>query len=215
MFSFLFRGCGLCTKVQSCEWNWHSTQLDWPSLITHLLFRRLHASQGRSFLVLVLVEESLEAELLMLPLAEDNCSGRDLRLAMAIGALRASVVGFEDILIGDGERGRGDPDGQGSRMGWFGEDPACSRKQDPRLPSQPGRAAGKEQEVQMSRCRNWSCRRSPGHKQQVQQTREPTKPGGAYREQRQERAAACERARGLVRRRLVGRRQDKAGARER
>lgn len=51
--SFLFLGCGLCTKVQSWLWNWQSTHAVAPSCITHLLLRRRHASHGLSFLLLV------------------------------------------------------------------------------------------------------------------------------------------------------------------
>ena len=52
--TFLFRGNGLCTKVHSCLWNSHSTQSAAPSCITHRLFLRRQASQGRSLLVRML-----------------------------------------------------------------------------------------------------------------------------------------------------------------
>lgn len=101
VFNFLFRGCGLCTNVHSCEWNWHSTQLVCPSLITHLLFLRLHASHGRSFRLLVFVPESADAVLLMLAercdriLVEVSTEGsrwRGLREAIAMGCVRATVL---------------------------------------------------------------------------------------------------------------------------
>lgn len=52
--TFRFRGSGLCTKVHSCLWNSHSTQSTAPSWITHRLFLRRQASQGRSLRVRML-----------------------------------------------------------------------------------------------------------------------------------------------------------------
>lgn len=107
VFNFLFLGCGLWTKVHSWVWNWHSTQLVWPSLITHLLFLRRHASHGLSFLLLVLDPDSPDVVLLMLaeswplPLvllfgsSSEEESGRGFRAAIAMGAVRAIEVGFD------------------------------------------------------------------------------------------------------------------------
>lgn len=104
VFSFRFLGCGLCTNVHSCVWNWHNTQLVCPSLITHRLFLLLQASHGRSFRVLIF---DSEAELLMLaescalPLrlligvSMEGSIFRGLREAIAMGAVRAIAVGFD------------------------------------------------------------------------------------------------------------------------
>jgi hypothetical protein len=107
VLSFLFLGCGLCTKVQSWVWNWHKTQLVCPSLITHLLFLRLQASHGLSLRLLILVPDSPEVELLMLAdnwalpfkllidVSIEGSMGWGLRAAIAIGAVRAMVLGFD------------------------------------------------------------------------------------------------------------------------
>jgi hypothetical protein len=52
-FNFLFLGTGVCRKVHSWWWKSHKTQSFAPSLITHLLLRFRHASQGRSLRGLV------------------------------------------------------------------------------------------------------------------------------------------------------------------
>ena len=106
VLSFRFLGCGLCTNVHSCEWNWHSTQLVCPSFITHLLFRLLHASHGRSFRLRIFDPDSADVVLLMLAeswdlpfkvLLEDSIegSGRGLREAIAMGCVRAMAVGVD------------------------------------------------------------------------------------------------------------------------
>jgi hypothetical protein len=87
-------------------WNWHKTQLVCPSLITHLLFLRLQASHGLSLRLLILVPESPEVELpmladnwalpfkLLIDVSIEGSMGRGWREAIAIGAVRAIVLGF-------------------------------------------------------------------------------------------------------------------------
>jgi hypothetical protein len=107
VLSFLFLGCGLCTKVHSCVWNWHRTQLVCPSLITHLLFLLLQASHGLSLRLLTFTPESSDVELLMLTdswalpfrllidVSIEGSMARGLREAIAIGAVRAMVLGVD------------------------------------------------------------------------------------------------------------------------
>ncbi len=92
--------------MQSWVWNWHRTQLVCPSLITHLLFLLLQASQGLSFRLRTFVPESPDVELLMLaescdlPLVllwESSIEGskRGFLEAIAIGAVLAMDVGVD------------------------------------------------------------------------------------------------------------------------
>lgn len=110
-FSFLFLGCGLCTNVQSWVWNWHNTQLVCPSLITHLLFLRRHASHGLSLRLRIFVPDPSDVVLLMLAerccvrplkgLGEGSMDGsrRGPREAIAMGAVRAIVLGATMVEV--------------------------------------------------------------------------------------------------------------------
>lgn len=49
--AFLLRGAGCSSNVQCCLWKSHKTQVVLSELNTHRLFRRRHASQGRSGLL--------------------------------------------------------------------------------------------------------------------------------------------------------------------
>jgi hypothetical protein len=103
--SFLFRGCGLWTNVQSCLWNLHKTHATWPSCITHLLFRLLQASHGRSFRVRVLGKSPSTIKLLMLEEVFGfilSFAGVGVSLlawlglaAMGIGAVRGMAMGVD------------------------------------------------------------------------------------------------------------------------
>lgn len=113
--SFLFRGCGLWTNVQSCLWNLHKTHATWPSCITHLLFRLLQASHGRSFRVRVLGRSPSTIKLLML----EEAFGFILSFAgvsflawlglaaMGMGAVRGIEMGVDMASRRPGESAQG------------------------------------------------------------------------------------------------------------
>lgn len=113
--SFLLRGCGLWTNVQSCLWNLHKTHATWPSCITHLLFRLLQASHGRSFRVRVLGRSPSTIKLLML----EEAFGFILSFAgvsflawlglaaMGMGAVRGIEMGVDMASRRPGESAQG------------------------------------------------------------------------------------------------------------
>lgn len=113
--SFLLRGCGLWTNVQSCLWNLHKTHATWPSCITHLLLRLLQASHGRSFRVRVLGRSPSTIKLLML----EDVFGFILSFAgvsflawlglaaMGMGAVRGIEMGVDMASRPPGESAQG------------------------------------------------------------------------------------------------------------